>query len=71
MKKLAAPIQRIAYTPAEAAAACGCGVDFFDEHIAPKLEPVRLGTKRLYRVADIDRTLAAMAEAPIGEQVSR
>jgi hypothetical protein len=69
VKKLAAPIQRIAYTPAEAAAACGTGPDFFDAHIAPLLEPIRIGSKRLYRVADIDKVLAGLAEAPISEQV--
>ena len=68
MKKLAAPIERIAYTPAEAAAACGCGPDFFDEHIAPLLRPVRLGSKRLYLAKDIERVLSEQSESPIAEQ---
>ena len=37
MKKLDAPIPRVALTPAEAAAALGVGPDFFDQHVRPDL----------------------------------
>jgi hypothetical protein len=69
VKKLAAPIQRISYTPAEAAAACGVGVDHFDTHIAPHLRVVRLGTKRLYPVTELTRFMDDHAEVPVVEQI--
>lgn len=67
MKKLAAPITRLAYTPAEAAAACGVGPDYFDEHIAPELRWVRRGSKRIVAVAEIERWLHENAEQPMAE----
>lgn len=70
MKKLSAPIERIAYTPAEAAAACGVGPDFFDEHISPHLDWVRLGTKRLVSVAELNRFMSEHAEPSVTKQLT-
>jgi hypothetical protein len=70
VKKLGAPIERISYTPAEAAAACGVGPDHFDEHIAPHLRWVRLGSKRLVAVDELRRFMEEFAEAPIVEQLA-
>ena len=50
MKKLDAPIPRVALTVPEAAAALGVGPDFFDENIRPELKVIRRGRKRLIPV---------------------
>jgi hypothetical protein len=55
VKKLYAPIPRIALTPAEAAAALGVGPDFFDENIRPELKVIRRGSKRLIPVSELQR----------------
>ena len=62
MKKLAAPIPRIALTPAEAATALGVGPDFFDANIRPELKTIRRGSKRLIPVAELERWCEANAE---------
>jgi hypothetical protein len=69
MKKLAAPIERVAYTPPEAAAACGVGPDYFDAYIAPHLRWFRGGNKRLVAVSELHRFMDEHAETPIAEQV--
>jgi hypothetical protein len=67
-RKLAAPIPRIALTPAEAAAAIGTGPDFFDLHVAPELRLVRRGRKRLVPVSELERWVAEHADArPVAE----
>jgi excisionase family DNA binding protein len=55
MKKLDAPIPRIALTIPEASASLGVGVDFFNENIRPELRVVRRGSKRLIPVAELQR----------------
>lgn len=62
MKKLATEIPRIALTPAEAAAAVGCGIDFFNEHIQPELKVIRRGSKRLIPVSELQRWAEENAE---------
>ena len=62
MKKLATEIPRIALTPAEAAAAIGCGPDFFAEHVQPELKVIRRGSKRLIPVAELGRWAEANSE---------
>jgi hypothetical protein len=62
MKKLAAPIPRVALTPAEAAAALGVGPDFFDKNIRPELKVIRRGNKRLVPVAELERWCGEHAE---------
>jgi excisionase family DNA binding protein len=55
MKKLGAPIPRVALTIAEAAASLGVGVDFFNENIRHELRLVRRGSKRLVAVSELHR----------------
>ena len=62
MKKLAAPIPRVALTIPEAAAALGVGPDFFREHIQPDLQVIRIESKRLIEVAELERWAAEHAE---------
>ena len=62
MKKLDAPIPRVALTPAEAAASLGVGVDFFNENIRHELKLVRRGSKRLVPVAELQRWCEENAE---------
>jgi hypothetical protein len=62
VKKLATEIPRIALTPAEAAAAIGCGPDFFAEHVQPELKVIRRGSKRLIPVAELGRWAEANSE---------
>jgi hypothetical protein len=71
MKKLAAPIPRVALTPPEAAAAVGVGPDFFKDNIAPHLRQIRIGKKRLIPVAELERFADENAEAPMVEQVGQ
>lgn len=70
MKKLVAPITRLAYTPAEAAASIGVGPDYFNEHVAPELRWVRRGAKRVVAVTELGRWLEENAERPMVEQVA-
>jgi hypothetical protein len=62
VKKLNVSIPRIALTPAEAAAAVGCGPDFFAQHIQPELRVIRRGSKRLIPVVELERWCAENAE---------
>ena len=62
MKKLDAPIPRVALTVPEAAAAIGCGPDFFVEHVLPELRVIRRGSKRLIPVAELQRWAEENAE---------
>jgi excisionase family DNA binding protein len=55
VKKLAAPIPRVALTPPEAAASLGVGPDFFDSNIRHELKAVRRGSKVLFPVAELQR----------------
>lgn len=71
MKKLAAPIPRIALSKPEAAASISVGVDFFDSHVGPYLRTVRRGAKVLYPVAELERFIDENAETPIAEELNR
>ena len=66
MKKLDAPIPRVALTIPEAAAAVGVGPDFFDQHIRPELRLIRRGSKRLVPVAELERWCEENAETVLG-----
>ncbi|MGA9635493.1 MAG: hypothetical protein WBQ41_09705 [Solirubrobacterales bacterium] len=66
MKKLDAPIPRLALTVPEAAASIGVGVDFFDEHVRPELKVIRRGSKRLIPVAELQRWCEENAEQVLG-----
>jgi excisionase family DNA binding protein len=58
----AAPIGRRAITRAEAAAALGVSLDFFEDHVQGQLRLIRLGRKCLVPVAELDRWLSDAAE---------
>jgi len=62
VKKLDAPIPRVALTIPEAAASLGVGVDFFNEQIRPELRLIRRGSKRLVAVAELARWAEEHAE---------
>ena len=66
MKKLEAPIPRVALTVPEAAASLGIGVDFFNENVRPELRIIRRGSKRLVPVAELERWAAENAERALG-----
>ena len=51
-KKLAAPVERLAYTPAQAAASIGVGLDFFNEHVRPQLAVILVGRKVLIQTSE-------------------
>lgn len=70
MKKLETPVTALALTPPKAAAACDCGVDFFEAHVLPELRVIRRGRKVLVPVAELERWLSESAEAPMAEQVA-
>jgi hypothetical protein len=62
MKKLAAPIPRVALTIPEAAAALGVGIDFFNEHVRPEVRLIRRGAKVLVPLTELERWAAENAE---------
>ena len=66
MKKLDAPIPRVALTVPESAAALGVGVDFFNENIRPELKVIRRGSKRLVPVSELQRWAEENAERVLG-----
>jgi hypothetical protein len=62
VKKLAAPVQRLAYNREEAAASLGVGLTTFKTKIAPELRVVRDGKVRLYAVKELERWLERRGE---------
>jgi len=54
-------IRRLALSKAEAAAALGVSVDFFDEHVAHELRIVRRGRRRLIPMRELERWVDANA----------
>jgi hypothetical protein len=71
VKKLPAPIPRIALSKPEAAASISVGVDFFESYVAPHLRTFRRGAKVLYPVAEIERFIAENTEASIAEGLNK
>ena len=59
---------RLAYSRAEAAAALGVSVDFFDEHIAHEVRAVRRGRRRLYPVRELVRWLDQAASLAVEDR---
>jgi hypothetical protein len=62
VRKLAAPIPRLALTIRESAASIGVGLDFFNEHIRPELKLIRKGSKVLVSVSELERWVAENSE---------
>jgi excisionase family DNA binding protein len=52
---------RLALSKAEAAAALGVSVDFFEQHVMPELRIVRRGRRRLIPLAELERWLGENA----------
>ena len=63
MKKLEAPVPRLALSKPEAAAAIGVGPDYFEEHVAPALRIVRVGRRKLVPITELERWLSEHAES--------
>jgi hypothetical protein len=68
-RKLEAPIPRVALTPPEAAAAIGCGEDFFSEHVRPEVRVIRRGRKVFIAVAELERWVEENAESPVAQKL--
>jgi hypothetical protein len=60
------PAPRLALRRSEAAQALGISDEHFDQHVRDHLAVVRLGTVRLYPVAELQRFLAERAEPVLG-----
>lgn len=56
---------RLALRKEEAARTLGVSDETFDRYVKPHLPVVRLGTVRLYPVADLERFLADQASSPL------
>jgi excisionase family DNA binding protein len=54
-------VPRLALSKAEAAAALGVSIDFFEQHVMPELRVVRRGRRRLIPVRELDRWLGENA----------
>ena len=65
---LRAAAQRLALSPAEAAATLGISRDFFDQHVLPELRVVRRGRRRLIPVRELERWLEQNATTPLGSE---
>jgi hypothetical protein len=57
-----AAVPRLALNVEEACAALGVSWDFWQEHIAPDLNVVRRGRRKLVAVRELERWLAENAE---------
>ena len=56
-----ATVQRLAYSPDEAAAALGVSRDYLDEHVAPELRWVRRGRRKFVAIRELERWLELSA----------
>ncbi len=54
-------VERLAYSPDEAAAALGVSRDYLDEHIAPELRWVRKGRRKFVAIRELERWLETAA----------
>jgi hypothetical protein len=61
-----APVPRLAFSPAEAAAAIGKSQDYFAEHIAPELKWTRRGRCKIVALAELQRWLDESASRVLG-----
>lgn len=60
---------RLALRRSEAAAALGISDETFDARVRPHLRVVRLGTLRLYPVAELDRFLTDSADPSPADEI--
>jgi len=62
MKPTTAPVPKLAYTIAEACAALSVSWDTWHAHIEPDVRLVRIGTRKLVPVTELQRWLDQTAE---------
>ncbi|MGO9974398.1 MAG: hypothetical protein ACLP01_16660 [Solirubrobacteraceae bacterium] len=60
-----APVPRLSLNVKEACAALGVSWDVWRAHIEPDMRLVRVGTRKLVPVAELERWLAVHAETPL------
>ena len=65
------PVARLALTADEAAVAIGVGRSMFYEQVLPQLRVVRIGSKRLVPIAELERWLAENASMPLSDELRR
>lgn len=65
MSAIEAQSARLALRKAEAAAALGLSDESFDKYVRGTLRVVRVGSLRLYPVAELERWLEENASAPL------
>jgi hypothetical protein len=58
---------RLALRKGEAVAALGISDETFDRYVKARVSVVRLGSVRLYPVAELERFLEGAAELPLGD----
>jgi excisionase family DNA binding protein len=58
-------VDRLAFTPEEAAASIGCSRSFFYEHVLPDLRVVRVGRRRIIPRESIEQWLREEASRAI------
>lgn len=66
--KVRPPIPAIALAEADAAAAVGVGSTLFREHIAPDLRVIRIKSRVLYPVAELERWVDQNARQTLGSE---
>jgi hypothetical protein len=64
-KPAAAPVPRLALNVEQACAALGVSWDVWREHIEPDVRLVRVGSRKLVPVAELERWLADHASAAL------
>lgn len=63
-------VERLAYTPREAATALGVGITYFRETVQPELRIVRRGRLVLIPVRELERWIEARSEPPSGRRTT-
>ena len=63
------PAPRLALTVDEAAASIGVGRSLFYTSVLPQLRIVRVGSKRLIPLAELDRWLSESASLPVADEL--
>lgn len=66
-----ATVPRLALNVKEACAALGVSWDVWHEHVEPDVRLVRIGTRKLVPVAELERWLAEHSETTLGKSDNR
>jgi excisionase family DNA binding protein len=70
-RRAARTVPTLAVTVDEAAAAIGMGRSMFYEHVLPHLRIVRVGSKRLVPVVELERWLTENASMPVADELRK